>query len=319
MTKYLLIRLAQFPAVLVGLSLIAFALMRVVPGDVATAILVGPDGSGRPSPEQISHLRNELGLNAPLWRQYLNWAGSAARGDLGRSLVDGTPVAEKISRAAPATLELACLAVILAVLIGVPLGALAAAFYARRVDQLFTVLPVMVLAVPTFWSAVLLTLLMVTVFRWLPPYGFTPITTDPLKNIQQVIWPALVIAAYFAAVLTRFSRSIFVDVFRQDYIRTARSKGLSKRLIVVRHTLKNAMAPIVTLIGVQFATIMGGTVIQENIWNLAGLGRLTVTGIDRRDYPVVQAMIVCFGIVVLCVNLAVDVCYAWLNPQIRYR
>ncbi|MBI2908396.1 MAG: ABC transporter permease [Chloroflexi bacterium] len=317
MRQYLIRRLLLFIPLLVGVSLIIFAILRIIPGDVAMVIL-GAGGEGQITEEALNALREELGLNRPLHVQYLTWAIGILRLDAGNSLYTGKPVFEEIARRFPLTLELASLTVVVSLLIAIPVGVVSALRQDTWVDYIFRVVTVGGIAMPTFWTGTLIILFMVLWFHWMPPLGFAGLFDDPSKNLQQLIWPAMAMGYFQSAVVGRMTRSCTLEVLRQDYIRTAWSKGLRERVVVIRHALKNALLPIVTLIGIEVATLLGGTVVMETVFVLPGMGSNLVDSIYRRDYPMIQTIIVLFSFVVAVVNLMVDIVYGWLDPRIRY-
>lgn len=318
MSTYILRRLLQFVPVLLGVSIVIFVLMRIVPGDVAVAILAGPDGSGSVNPAALEELREKLGLNRSLPAQYVDWIWGFLRGDWGDSYRSNASILSEIRTRLPLTFEMATLTVAISLLIGLPSGIIMAIRQNTWIDYLARILSIGGLTMPTFWVATLMLLIMVVWFGWSPPLDYAHFWNNPWKNIQQVIWGALAMGYLFAAIFARMTRSALLEVLRQDYVRTAWSKGLSERTVVVRHALKNSLLPIVTIVGVQYATLLGGTVIMERIWNLPGLGSSLVDAVDSRDIVVVQDIVLVFAVIVLLVNLAVDIMYAWLDPRVRY-
>ena len=318
MTNYLFRRLLQFIPVLVLVSILVFGIMRLVPGDVALMILVGPDGQGTVDPKQLQALRKELGLDRPLPVQYFEWTGNMLKGDFGKSLRTNTSVFHEIKDRFPVTFEIVTLTTIISVLIALPLGILMAIRQDSWVDYIARVVSIAGLAMPTFWVATLMLLFMVIWFTWIPPLGYKEFWKSPWVNIQQVIWGCLALGYFLAAVIARMTRSTLLEVLRQDYIRTAWAKGLRERTVVIRHALKNAVLPVVTIIGIQYAALFGGTVIMESIWNLPGLGSALIQAVSFRDYPMVQGLVMLFALIVLVANLLVDMLYAWLDPRVRY-
>ena len=320
MKAYLLRRLIQFIPVLIGVSLLIFILMRIVPGDVALNILLGPDGEGDVDPIVLAQLRDELGLTRPIYEQYLDWMRGVVTLDWGDSLFieEGTPVLEMIGSRFPLTFEMATLTMLIALSIALPLGIISAIRQNTWIDYSARILSIGGLAMPSFWVAALILVVMVVVFTWSPPFNYVEIWENPWKNIQQLIWGALALGYLLAAVVARMVRSTLLEVLRQDYIRTATSKGLQERDIVIRHALKNAILPVVTIVGLQYASLIGGTVIMEQIWNLPGLGAMLIESITFRDFPVIQGLVLIFAIIILVANLLVDILYAWLDPRVRY-
>ena len=320
MKAYLLRRLIQFIPVLIGVSLLIFILMRIVPGDVALNILLGPDGEGDVDPIVLAQLRDELGLTRPIYEQYFDWMRGVVTLDWGDSLFieEGTPVLEMIGSRFPLTFEMATLTMLIALSIALPLGIISAIRQNTWIDYSARILSIGGLAMPSFWVAALILVVMVVVFTWSPPFNYVEIWENPWKNIQQLIWGALALGYLLAAVVARMVRSTLLEVLRQDYIRTATSKGLQERDIVIRHALKNAILPVVTIVGLQYASLIGGTVIMEQIWNLPGLGAMLIESITFRDFPVIQGLVLIFAIIILVANLLVDILYAWLDPRVRY-
>ena len=319
MGQYLARRLLMFVPVLLGVSLLIFGLMRVLPGDVAMMILAGNSGEGSVSQAQLQTLRHQLGTDRPIYEQYGRWIWGLATLDAGRSLKTDQPVLDEIQRRFPITLELAVLTGVIATIIALPLGVVSAIRQNTWLDYAMRFISIAGLAAPTFWIGTLMILAMVRFFDWIPPLGFSSVFDDPVTNMQQIIWPALALGYHFVAVVSRMTRSQMLEVMRQDYIRTAWSKGLRERLVIYRHALKNALIPIVTLMGIQFAFLLGGTVIMETIFVIPGLGRSLVESITYRDYPMVQVIVMLFALVILVSNLLVDLVYAWLDPRISFQ
>ena len=327
MKRYIARRILMFIPVLIGVSVIIFTLMRVVPGDVALMILIGPEGDGEVDEEAYQRLREELGLNEPLFvdvtnpargSQYGAWVSGLAYGNWGDSIRTDTPVLSEISRRFPLTFEMATLTVLISILIALPLGILMAMRQDSILDYVLRVVSIGGIAMPSFWTGALMLLFMTIWFRYIPPLGYQHFWDNPWANIQQVIWSSLALGYLLSSVVARMTRSTLLEVLRQDYIRTAWAKGLTERVVITRHALKNAFLPIVTLIGLYYAALIGGTVIMENIWNLPGLGRSLIESINFRDYPMVQGLIMIFAFIILCANLFVDLTYAWLDPRVRY-
>ena len=317
MRTYLAKRLLLMVPTLLGVASLVFVIMRVIPGDVALLILGGD--SGQIDREQLAAMHRQLGLDQPLLVQFGTWLWGVVRFDFGTSLWTGRPVVEELLIRLPLSLELAFLATGVSVLIAIPLGMLAAARQDTWVDYVVRVVSIGGLAIPSFWVGILVILLLVIYFGWGPPLEFTPPWVDPWANFQQMVWPVITVGYRYAAVTTRMTRSTVLEVLREDYIRTAWAKGLAERVIVIRHALKNAMLPVITLIGTEFAFLIGGLVVTETVFTLNGVGRFVVDAVAHRDYPVVQALVfvIAFGFVI--VNLLIDLTYAWFDPRIRYR
>jgi len=317
MSRYLLRRLIATVPVLIAVSLIVFVIMRVAPGDVAQMILSGESGSGA-SAEELRQLRHRLGLDRPYFAQYLTFLAGLVRLDPGESLWTSQPILLELGRRIPITLELAVMAVVISWAIALPTGILSAVFQDTWVDYVFRILSVAGLAVPAFWTGTLLLLLLSQHLHWMPPLGYVSPMDNPRLNVQQFIWPALIIGYATSAILSRMTRSAVLEVLREDYVRTARAKGVRGAVVVGRHVLKNALPPVVTLSAVQMGNLLGGAVISETIFTLPGVGRFLVDAILHRDYPVVQTIVILFAVVVVTLNLLTDVLYAWFDPRTRY-
>jgi peptide/nickel transport system permease protein len=318
MRTYVAKRLLLMVPTLLGVAALVFFIMRVIPGDV-TLLILGGDQAGRIDPAQIAALKHQLGLDQPLGVQFGRWLWGVLRFDFGTSLWTGEPVVRELLVRLPLSLELALAASVVSVVISIPLGMLAAVRRDTWVDYLVRVISIGGLAIPSFWIGILCILFLVIYFGWGPPLEFTPPWVDPWANFQQMVWPVVTVGYRYAAVTTRMTRSTVLEVLREDYIRTAWAKGLRERVVVIRHALKNAMLPVITLIGTEFAFLIGGLVVTETVFTLNGVGRFVVDAVAHRDYPVVQALVflIAFGFVV--VNLLVDLTYAWFDPRIRYR
>jgi len=313
MQRYLLRRLVLAIPVLVGVTLLAAGLIRLVPGD---AVLVKLEEAGHVT--DLSAARHALGLDRSFPEQYLTWVAGVLRGDLGLSFITERPVLPSVLRALPVTVELAVLALVVAAFIGMPIGVISAVRRDRWPDHLGRLVSVAGLSMPSFWIGTLVLLYFSLWFHWIPPIVYVPLLEDPLKNIQQFAVPAIALGAHFSAVAMRMTRSALLDVLGQDYVRTAYAKGLRERAVLVRHALKNALIPVVTVLGVQFSHLLGGTVLIETIFSMPGLGRLTLDAIVQRDYPQLQGDVLAVGVMVIAVTLAVDLTYGWLNPRIRH-
>jgi len=317
MLSYAVRRVALAIPAVVALSVLVFCIMRVLPGDVALVIL-GSTQEQTFSRDQLNAVRQELGLDKPLPTQYVDWISGLVRLSPGRSLWNNRPVGETIVDRLPVTVELALLTVLLSAVVALPAGVLSGAVYhGRWPDKLISLLTVGGLAMPGFWLGALVILALARIWHWLPPLEFQAVWSHPLTNLQQVIFPALVLAASSIAVITRMLRSSLLEVIRQDYIRTAQAKGLKKRTVITHHAMKNAMLPVATVMGLQFGALLGGTVLIETVFNLPGIGSLLVQSITRRDYPVVQTLVMLFGCTFVVVNLLVDLSYSWLDPRIQ--
>jgi peptide/nickel transport system permease protein len=317
MRTYLTKRLLLMVPTLLGVAAVVFVIMRVIPGDV-TLLILGGDQTGRIDPKQVAAMRQQLGLDQPIVVQFGQWLWGVLRLDFGNSLWTGQPVIEEVLIRLPLSLEVAILATIVSVLLAIPLGMLAAVRQDTWVDYGIRVLSIGGQAIPSFWVGILVILFLVIYFGWGPPLEFTPPWVDPWANFQQLVWPVMTVGYRYAAVTTRMTRSTVLEVLREDYIRTAWAKGLRERAVVIRHALKNAMLPVITLIGTEFAFLIGGLVVTETVFTLNGVGRFVVDAVAHRDYPVVQALVFLIALCFVVVNLLIDLTYAWLDPRIRY-
>jgi len=312
-------RLLLFVPTLAIASVLVFVVMRVLPGDVARAILVSRETPGVIASENdIRQLREQLGLADSLPVQYLGWVRGLLVGNAGVSLYTRRPVAEIIGERLPVTLHLTVYTVLISVLVSVPLGALAAVKQDRWPDHLVRLSTILGLATPGFWIALLVLLLLVVVFRWVPSPVYYHLWEDPKENLILLAFPALILSWRFSSYQARMVRANLLEVLRQDYIRTAFSKGLADRPIVMRHALRNALLPVLTLIGGELTALMSGTVILENIFNIPGLGDALINAMRQRDYPVVENLLMFYMTFTLTINLVVDLVYAVINPRIRF-
>jgi len=314
---YLAKRLLLIVPTLFGVAAVVFLIMRVIPGDV-TLLILGGDQTGRIDPQQLAAMRHQLGLDQSLAVQFGTWLWGVLRLDFGTSLWTGQPVIDEVLIRLPLSLEVAILATIVSVLLAIPLGMIAAVRQDTWVDYLIRIVSIGGQAIPSFWVGILVILALVIYFGWGPPLEFTPPWVDPWANFQQLVWPVLTVGYRYAAVTTRMTRSTVLEVLREDYIRTAWAKGLRERVVVIRHALKNAMLPVITLVGTEFAFLIGGLVVTETVFTLNGVGRFVVDAVAHRDYPVVQALVFLIALCFVVVNLLIDLTYAWLDPRIRY-
>ena len=321
MRDYILRRvLLVIPSVFV-LTLLVFGMVRLLPGDVVDTIAAQLSGGrgGEIDPALKEKIRQDLGLDQPIYIQYFVWISEIVRGDLGASLLTKIDIVEDIKRRFPITFELVIFTLVLMVLWGLSIGIFSAVRQDSWMDYVLRSVAILGLSVPFFWTAVLLLLFGSLWFNWSPPWGVNEFFDDPWLNIQQFFFPAMILAVSQGSQVARMTRATVLEVMRQDYIRTARAKGLVDRAILMRHALKNAMIPVVSLIGINFAFALGGTVVLEQIWGLPGMGQLMLAAIKQRDYPVIQGVILFTGTLVMIINLLVDLSYGWLNPRIRYR
>jgi peptide/nickel transport system permease protein len=318
MLQYIVKRLLLMIPTLFGVAVLIFLLLRVVPGDVVEARYMAQGSQFQP--QNLMDLeRKKLGLDPPMGKQFTSWMGGVLRLDFGLSMWTGSPITEEIKLRFALSLQLAIMATLVATLLAIPLGILAAIKQDTWVDYAVRVFSIAGLAMPSFWLGILMILAMLIIFKWLPPMVYTPFWVNPWDNLAQLICPALAVGYRYSAVATRMMRSAMLEVLREDYIRTARAKGLLVKLILVRHALKNAMLPVVTVVGLEFAFLMGGLVVTEQVFNLNGLGLLFVEAISHRDYTLTQALVLIVAAVFIFVNFATDIAYAWLDPRIRYR
>jgi peptide/nickel transport system permease protein len=302
---------------LLGVAVLIFLMLRVVPGDIVEVKLRG-DG-GAVTQDLIERERTRLGLDKPLPLQFADWMIGLATLDLGKSMWTERPVIEEIGLRFQLSLELAVLAMLIAVAVALPLGTIAALTRDTWVDLLVRTIAIAGLAVPSFWLGMLITLGLLSVFNWLPSLTFVPLWKDPVANLSQLVWPALAVGYRYSAMVTRMLRSSIIEVMGEDYIRTARAKGLFERLVIGRHALRNALLPTTTIIGLEFAFLIGGLVVTEQVFNLNGLGKLFVQAVTRSDFTLVQGMVMLVATIAILANLAVDLLYAVLDPRIRYR
>jgi len=315
MQRYVIGRLLLMVPTLLGVAILTFVIMRVVPGDV---VALRYSQSGAVPQEVIDRERKLLGLDKPLHEQFADWMTDIVRLDFGTSLWTDRPVMEEIGARLGISLELAILATILATLLALPLGVIAAVKQDTWIDYVIRVFSIGGLAMPSFWLGILTILALVVIFQWAPPLIFKPIWEDPVENLSQLIWPAIVVGYRYSAVATRMTRSSILDVLREDYVRTARAKGLRETLVIVRHALRNSLLPVVTVLSLEFAFLFGGLVVTEQVFNVNGLGKLLVDAVAHRDYTLVQALVLLFSFVFVFVNFVVDLFYGVLDPRIRY-
>ena len=314
MKRYLLRRLALAIPTLFLVSVLVFALMRLMPGDVATRMV-----EGHAYAPTLAALRHDLGLDRPVHAQYLEWIGGiVTRGDFGRSYWTRQPILDEFVRRFPVTLELAFLTIVVSVVLGVLVGIVSAVRQDSVSDYVGRILAILALSIPYFGLAVLVVVLPSIWFKWTPVWSYVPFTTDPLENLKIMLVPAVVFGVTRAGPVMRIMRSALLEVLRQDYIRTAWSKGLAERPIILRHALKNAMIPVISLIGLQMPLYIGGSVIIESIFRLPGVGLFFFEALTRLDYPVVQSVNLIIAALVVGLNLLIDISYAFLDPRIRY-
>ena len=317
MTKYLVKRFLLMLPTLFGVALVTFLLIRVIPGDVVELRYSGDRGAV--SQEILDQERARIGLDKPVWQQFATWLAGVVRLDFGTSMWTGAPIWEEIKLRFTLSLQVAIMATMVAVLLAIPLGVLSALKQDTWIDYGVRLFSIAGLAMPSFWLGIVIILVMLVVFKWLPPMVYTPFWVSPTQNLAQLIWPALAVGYRYSAVATRMTRSAMLEVLREDYIRTARAKGLMQKLILSRHALKNAMLPVLTVIALEFAFLIGGLVVTEQVFNLNGIGLLFVQAVAHRDYTLLQALIMLVAGSFIVVNFLMDIAYAWLDPRIRYR
>jgi peptide/nickel transport system permease protein len=313
MLGYIIRRILAAVPVMAVVALFVFLLLRLTPGDPA-AIIAGDMAT----PEQLQRIRTTLGLNEPITVQFFTWIGQLSRGNLGTSLISQTPVTTLISQRLEPTISLALLAITLSVLIAVPLGVLAAWRHGGWLDKAVMTISVLGFSLPVFVIGYLLIQIFAIDLRWLPVQGFRSITAGVVPFLERAILPALTVSTIYIALIARMTRASMLDVLGEDYVRTARAKGLSEKIVLFRHALRNAAIPILTVIGTGFALLISGVVVTESVFNIPGLGRLTLDAILARDYPVIQGLILLTSGIYVLINLAVDLSYAFLDPRIRY-
>ncbi|MCK9518411.1 MAG: ABC transporter permease [Dehalococcoidia bacterium] len=314
MTRYVVQRLFMVIPVLLGVTLVTFFAMRVIPGDLAQATL-----GENATPEAVAAFREEHGLDDPLVVQYLRWVGGLARFDLGDSFRGADqPVLDEVLRRLPVTFELALFALFFSLIISFPAGIISAVKQDSLADYSARIISMFGLAVPSFVMGSLMFTLPAIWWGWIPPIRYTGFTDNPIDNMALFVLPGLALGAGLAGSVTRMIRSQLLEVLRQDYIRTARAKGVAGHLVVYRHAMRNALIPVLTVIGLQVGVLLGGTIIIESIFTLPGLGRLMIESVSLRDYPMVQGIVVFLAFAYVVVNLLVDLTYAWLDPRIRY-
>ncbi|MBX3518548.1 MAG: ABC transporter permease [Xanthobacteraceae bacterium] len=316
MLLYTLKRLLLTIPTLIGVAILVFFMLRIVPGDIVE-VKLRADG-GNVTEEVMQQERERLGLNRPLYVQFADYMWGLARFDLGISMWTERPVIEEIMIRLELSLEVAILATIFATLISIPLGTAAALFRNTWIDYVVRILTIGGLSIPSFWFGMIISLSLLSLFNWLPPITFTPIYEDPVANLSQLIWPALAVGYRYCAVTARMIRSSLLEVLAEDYIRTARAKGVYEKLVVSRHALRNALLPAITVMGLEFAFLIGGLVVTEQVFNLNGIGQLFVQSVSRNDFMLIQGMVIMIAGFYVIINLVVDLLYAVFDPRIRY-
>lgn len=313
MLSYLLKRILSVIPVLILVSVFVFLMLRLTPGDPA-AIIAGDNAT----PETLERIRAAMGLNEPIVTQYVKWIGGIVQGDFGTSLISSVPVLDMVSQRVGPSIAIAVLTIVIAVLIAIPMGVIAAWKHRTWVDYLVMSFSVLGFSVPVFLVGYVLLLVFSVKLGWLPPQGYKPISAGIGPFLERAILPALTLASIYIALIARMTRAAMLDVLNEDYIRTARAKGVGERRILFKHALKNAAVPIATIVGAGFAMLISGVVVTETIFNIPGIGRLTVDAVLARDYPVIQALILLTASLYVFINLLIDMSYSLFDPRIRY-
>jgi peptide/nickel transport system permease protein len=312
--------LLMFPTLL-GAAVLVFCLMRLIPGDVCVIRLATGGGM---DPQVLANCRAEIGTNQPMWVQFLAFIKGLITLDLGKSMWTGRPIIEEVGLRFQLSLQVAIMATLTAVVIAIPLGTISAVKQNTWIDYVVRAFSIAGVAMPSFWLGILIILGILISSKalfgtpWMPPITYVPLWVDPIHNLSMLIWPALATGYRYSAVATRMTRSAMLEVLREDYVRTARAKGLFHKLIVRRHALRNALLPVVTIIGIEFAFLMGGLVVTEQVFNLNGLGKLFVESVSNHDYNMTQALVMLVVGIFAFTNLVIDILYGWLDPRIRY-
>lgn len=315
MTGYVIRRLLLVIPSLIGVAVAVFFLIRVMPGDVVV-VKLRADGVAV-SEDAIIAERKRLGLDKSIGHQFVDYMWGLTRFDLGKSLWTGEKVIDEIMLRFPVSLQIAIMATLIAIFIAIPLGTISALYRDTWIDYTVRVIAVSGLAIPSFWLGMIIVLGLITIFGWLPQIGYVSIFENPWANLAALFWPALSVGYRYAAVATRMMRSALLEVMREDYIRTARAKGVFRRIITRRHAMRNAMLPVVTVIGLEFAFLIGGLVVTEQVFNINGIGKLFVDATTRGDFTLIQGLVLLIAMTFILVNLVVDLLYAWLDPRIR--
>ncbi len=322
MSKYILKRVLLMIPTLIGAGVLVFFLMRLIPGDVCELRL---GGTGLyVDQEQIDICRASLGLDEPIILQFFDFMIGFFTFNMGESMWTGKPIIDEIGLRFELSLQVAIMATVVAVIISIPLGAISAIKQDTWLDYFVRAFSIAGIAIPSFWLGIIIILgLLITTqamtgVPWMPPIEYKPIWEDPVHNISQLIWPAVATGYRYSAVATRMTRSALLEVMREDYIRTARAKGMVEKIVINRHALKNSLLPVVTIIGIEFAFLMGGLVVTEQVFNLNGLGKLFVESVTNHDYALTQALVMLVVLIFVITNFVIDLCYAWLDPRIRY-
>lgn len=315
MLRYIFIRILSMIPILLGVSILVFATFHLVPGDVID-IMMGDEVAG--DPKALKELRKELNLDKPVYLQYLYWLRDAVQGDLGKSFTSRKPVMDEILNRLPVNIELMVIAIGFVILIGIPIGILSAYKQFSFLDGIVRVATIMGYSIPNFWLATIVVLLGSLYFRWLPVLRYIPFSENPLENIKCMIIPGFVLALTTLSYIVRMTRSSVLDALRQDYVRTARAKGMMEKVVLFVHVLKNSLIPVVTVLGIQIGVLIGGLVLTEEVFVLPGVGRLILLAIEQRDFMIVTGSILFIAVFFVVINLIVDILYAFLDPRITY-
>jgi peptide/nickel transport system permease protein len=319
MHKYAANRIVLAIPTLIGITILIFMAMRVLPGDPLAMITVEGQGTHRLSDEELAKARHDLGLDRPYYVQYVNWMADVVRGDLGRSFWRGEPIRDVILRRAPISAQIAVMAIVLSWLIGLPVGILSATHRNTRLDNVVRTFVTFFMAVPSFWVGLVIVLVGVLVFTWRPPLSITYFWDDPVRNLEITLGPAFALGAGLGAVTARMTRSTVLEALHQDYVRTARAKGLREQVVIAKHVLRNALLPIVTLSGLAFGGLLAGSIAVERAFGVPGLGQALVQALNERDWTMIQNLVLLYGVIFTVINLLVDLSYGWLDPRIRYQ
>jgi len=315
MLRYIFVRILSMIPILLGVSILVFSTFHMVPGDVVD-IMMGDEVAG--DPKALMELRKDLNLDKPVYIQYLYWLRDAVRGDLGKSFTSGQPVMDIILDRLPVNIELMVIAILFVILVGIPMGMLSAYKQFSFFDGIVRVATIMGYSIPNFWLATIVVLLGSLYFRWLPVLEYVPFSENPLENIKCMVIPGFVLALASLSYIVRMTRSSVLDTLRQDYVRTARAKGITEKLVLFVHVLKNSLIPVITVLGIQIGVLIGGLVLTEEVFVLPGVGRLILLAIEQRDFMIVTGSILFIAFVFVIINLIVDILYAFLDPRITY-
>lgn len=314
MGRYIIRRLIQAGIMIYIVATLVSVFIYLIPGDPAYVIL----GEERATQDRVDAIREDLGLNRPIYVQYVDWLGGVVQGDLGKSLISGRPIATDLKLRIPRTFELGGAAVLISVIVGIPLGVVAARYRNKLPDVLSTTFAILGLSVPVFVVGPILVLLVSVKTDLLPASGYVPFAEDPVEHLKRLALPAVTLGILSSATIIRMTRSSVLEVLGEDYVRSARSKGLNERKVLFTHALRNALIPVVTIIGLQMGTLLGSSVLVEYIFNWPGVSTYLIDGINRRDYPIVQAVILVIAVTFILLNLLTDLIYAWIDPRIKY-